>query len=437
MLTTLRSRHRGGHIGGQIAICSTHPRVLKAAARQARQDRSLFVVETTARQVNRSGGYSGMTPAGFVAFMTQLTSGLGLDPGQVVLGADHLGPQAWRRLPSQAAMAHAEALAQAVVTAGYHKLHLDTAASCADDRPGGVPLEIAARRAAALCRVAESAVRSSGRTPPLYVIGTDVPAPGGSLADNGSVAVTDPQRLQIELQCYENAFRRAGVASAWQRIIAVVVQPGVDFDDHRVAAYRPEAAAALSAFHDQLPDPMTFEVHAADYQSPTALAQMVRDHFILLKIGPCLTFAWREALMALAHIENALPGLATRSNLTTVMEQLMQKDPQHWSAHYHGDRQELRYLRRYSLRDRIRYYWAHPRARQACRIMLNNLQRPIPRALLRQFLPDLDDAVTNGQVQPTGEAIIEKRLQTALRTYSDACRAGNPSHAFGPAASRG
>ena len=48
---------------------------------------------------------------------------------------------------------------------------------------------------------------------------------------------------------------------------------------------------------------MTYEVHATDYQSPGALAQMVRDHFTILKVGPCLTNAYREAIFALSHIE--------------------------------------------------------------------------------------------------------------------------------------
>jgi D-tagatose-1,6-bisphosphate aldolase subunit GatZ/KbaZ len=422
LLKTLRSRHRGGHIGGQVAVCSIHPQVLQAAARQAQKDQSLLLVETTAHQVNRCGGYSGMTPVDFAGSLQRLAAEHGLAPGRVLLGADHLGPHPWRHLPSHQAMAQAEALVQAVVMAGYHKLHLDTARSCVDDPQGGVPPEVASRRAAALCRAAESTALQAGTAPPLYVIGTEVPAPGGSLAASGAIAITEPQDLQDELHHYRNAFRRAGVAQVWERVVAVVVQPGVDFDDHRTATYQPAAAAALSAFHDQLPDPMTFEVHAADYQSPAALTHLVRDHFTLLKVGPCLTFALREALMALAHIEDALPGLTNRSNLIAVMEQLMLKDPQHWRRHYRGSAAELRYLRHYSLRDRIRYYWSDAHARQACETLITNLQRPIPRALLRQFLPDLDDAVSSAALTPTPQAIIQRRIQAALQPYSQACR---------------
>jgi len=422
MLINLRNRHISESIGGQVAVCSAHPQVLLAAANQARRDGALLLVEATANQVNLTGGYTGMTPADFAAYMNRLAEECGLARGQIALGADHLGPYLWRQLPSNDAMDQAEALARAFAAAGYQKLHLDTGMGCADDPPGRLPVDIAARRAAALCRAAESAALDGRAQPPLYVIGTEAPAPGGALKENGSITVTDPQRLRAELEDYEMAFRKAGLDRAWERVLAVVVQPGVDFDDHHAAVYNPEAAAALSACHDQLPGAMTFEIHAADYQPPPALKRMVRDHFILLKIGPCLTTALREALFALAQIEDALPDVKRRSNLIAVMEQLMQAHPGHWHSHYHGAEEELLYLRRYSLRDRIRYYWPHAQARRACEQLMTNLQRPIPHPLLRQFLPDLGPAIAGGILTPTPQAIVQARIQSALHPYIEACR---------------
>ncbi len=428
MLKDLRNRHLSRQIGGQVAVCSAHPQIIATAAAGAKKDGTQLLVETTANQVNLSGGYTGMTPADFAGHMTRLSTEGGLARGQVLLGADHLGPHLWRRLQSMEAMAHAEALTRAFVAAGYQKLHLDTGRGCADDPRGRLPVELAAQRAAALCRAAESAALHFQRQPPLYVIGTEVPAPGGALEPNGTVSVTDPQLLRAELVHYEQAFRRAGVDRAWERAIAVVVQPGVDFGDHHAAAYQPQTAAELSVFHDQLPGAMTFEIHAADYQTPSALQQMVRDHFILLKIGPCLTFALREALFALAHIEKALPDLEHRSNLIAVMERLMQASPEHWQAHYHGSEQEQRFLRQYGLRDRIRYYWSSAEARQASERLMHNLSRPLPHPLVRQFLPDLAEAIADGSLPPTPGAIVQARLQSALAPYAQACRShpGNP-----------
>jgi D-tagatose-1,6-bisphosphate aldolase subunit GatZ/KbaZ len=422
MLKALRSRHLSGRIGGQVAVCSAHPQVLAVAAAGAKKDGTPLLVEATANQVNLSGGYTGMTPADFAGRMTRLAAESGLTDGQFLLGADHLGPHLWHRLPAEEAMSHAEALAHAFVAAGFRKLHLDTGRGCVDDTQGQLPTALAAQRAAALCRAAESAAARYHRQPPFYVIGTEVPAPGGSLGPNGAVTVTDPQHVKAELILYERAFRQTGVDQAWERVIAVVVQPGVDFDDHQAAAYNRKAAEALSAFHDQLPNAMTFEIHAADYQTPSSLKQMVRDHFTLLKIGPCLTFALREALFALAHIEMEIPGLADRSNLVAVMDRLMAEHPEHWKAHYHGTGQEQRYLCRYGLRDRIRYYWPRAGARLAYEQLTHNLRRPIPHALLRQFLPDLVEGIDAGLLPPTPEAILQARVQSALSPYADACR---------------
>jgi D-tagatose-1,6-bisphosphate aldolase subunit GatZ/KbaZ len=422
MLYNLRKEHLSGSIGGQVAVCSAHPQVLLAAADQARRDDTLLLVEATANQVNLSGGYTGMTPADFATYMTRLAAESGLARNQIALGADHLGPYLWRQLPSNDAMARAEALARAFATAGYQKLHLDTGMGCGDDPPGHLPVEIAALRAAALCKAAESATLHGRRQPPWYVIGTEAPAPGGALENNGFITVTDPHSLQAELEHYEKAFRLAGLDRAWERVLAVVVQPGVDFDDRHAAVYKPEAAAALSAFHDQLPGAMTFEIHATDYQPPLSLKQMVREHFILLKVGPCLTSALRKALFALAQIEDALPNLEQKSNLIAVMEQLMQAHPEHWHAHYHGTEEELFYLRRHSLRDRIRYYWPHARALRACEQLMINLQRPIAHTLMQQFFPDLTDTIANGALLPTPQAIVQAYIQSALRPYTEACR---------------
>ncbi len=422
MLNDLRSRPFSGLSRGQVAVCSAHPLVLAAVAVEAKKEGTPLLVEATANQVNLSGGYTGMTPADFADHMTRLAADRGLTSEQILLGADHLGPHLWRHLPAVEAMAHAEALTRSFVAAGYGKLHLDTGRSCADDPGGRLPTRLAAQRAATLCRAAESAAGHFRKRPPLYVIGTEVPAPGGALGPDGTMTVTNPEDLKVELAHYEEAFSRAGVEQAWQRIVAVVVQPGVDFDNHRVAAYDWQAAAKLSAFHERLPNAMTFEIHAVDYQAPSALKQMVRDHFTLLKIGPCLTFALREALFALAHIENELPGLAHPSNLMAVMERLMQAHPEHWDTHCHGTAQERHYLRRYGLRDRIRYYWPRTEARKACEQLMHNLSKPIPRPLLLQFLPDLTEAITSGALPAIPAAILQARIQSALHPYVDACR---------------
>jgi D-tagatose-1,6-bisphosphate aldolase subunit GatZ/KbaZ len=423
-LIHLRNQHLGGQIGGMVAVCSSHPMVLQAAMELAAAEMRPLLVEATANQVNLSGGYSGMAPADFSAFIRRLSVSVGLPAEQIILGADHLGPHAWKHETAASAMAKATALASHCVAAGFRKIHLDTGMRCLDDPGTVLSPEIAASRAATLCQAAESAAcdrRDSDL--PLYVIGNEVPPPGGGLEDIYRLTITDPVNLFSSLALYERAFQDAGLASAWQRVVAVVVQPGVEFGDRVIAAYDRDQAAALSACHARLPGIMTFEIHAADYQTPDALKQMVADHFILLKAGPCLTFAFREAVYALTHIEDARPGIQVRSNLRQVMESLMGAHPRHWQSHYpKGQPESLCYLRNYSFRDRIRYYWAYPEATATYERLIQNLSRPIPDALLRQFFPDLHPEIACGRLQPDPRTIIRRRIQNALKPYMKACR---------------
>ncbi len=418
-LIGLRDRHLGTG-GGIVAVCSAHPLVLRAAMGEMREREGSLLIEATANQVNQTGGYTGMTPADFATFVAQLAAAARLPSERVVLGADHLGPHAWRRLSAEKAMLSAMVLTRECVRAGFQKIHLDTATPCADDIGAELPTKIAAQRAVGLCRVAEETAAQLNAAPPLYVIGTEVPLPGGGLDDSSHVRITEPSELLATIDQFAVEFRRAGLSEAWDRVLAVVVQPGIDFGDRRIAPYRTEAAQALAAVHGRLPGSMTFEVHAGDYQTAPALAQMIRDHFAIVKIGPCLTFALREALYALSQIEGLRPGLRYCSHLPNVMETLMLNRPEHWKRHYTGESDDLRFLRHFSFRDRIRYYWSEPEAMQAVNRLIQNLNRPIPQALLRQFLPDLYPAMHSGAIDADPRDIIRQRIRAILVPYLDA-----------------
>jgi len=423
-LSQLKHRHLQGEIGGVVSVCSSHPMVLRTALSMAREKNVLLLVEATANQVNQFGGYTSMHPVHFVRHVGELSLAAGISDSRVIIGADHLGPLAWKHEPASAAMQKSEELVRQCIRAGYHKIHLDTGARCADDPGPLLPLELTAQRAARLCRVAEETYKELGgdRAQPVYVIGNEVPAPGGALEQGRALEITGPEQLMSSLEAYKEAFERAGAAAAWQRVLAVVVQPGVDFGDREVAGYRPERAARLSSAHDRLPGIMTYEIHATDYQLAADLRRMVADHFILLKVGPCLTFALRQALYALAEIEAALPHSGRASNLKGAMDHLMTEQPQHWRAFYTGTPEDLLYLRHYSLRDRIRYYWSYPEAQQAVQRLAENLQsRRIPSALLQQYLPDLYPDIHSGDRPLDPQAVLQLRIRQALQPYLKAC----------------
>jgi D-tagatose-1,6-bisphosphate aldolase subunit GatZ/KbaZ len=309
------------------------------------------------------------------------------------------------------------------VVAGFHKIHLDTGTCCGDDPGTLLPPETAAKRAAILCRNAEAAASErSNQNRPLYVIGNEVPPPGGGLENDQPLTLTDPENLVSTLNLYEQAFVNIGISAAWQRVVAVVAQPGVEFGDRVIAAYDRDRATTLSAAHKRLPGIMTYEIHATDYQRPMALRQMVQDHFLLLKVGPCLTFAFREAVYALTHIEDAWSEVRGPSHLRDIMETLMKHHPAHWQTHYRGGPEALSFLRHYSYRDRIRYYWSHPSAIAGRNLLIHNLKKPIPSALLQQFFPDLYPEIDSGALSPSPENLIKRRIRNALQPYVEACR---------------
>jgi D-tagatose-1,6-bisphosphate aldolase subunit GatZ/KbaZ len=420
----LRSDHLAGRRTGVVSICSARREVLEAALDLWRPGRSPLLVEATSNQVNQFGGYTGMTPAHFADYVRGVARGCAFPAGRLLLGADHLGPYVWRGEAAEAAMAKAVDLVRDFVSCGYAKIHLDTGVGCADDPPGGLPAAAAAERTARLCRAAEDAARSpSSRRPrPLYVIGAEVPPPGGSLEDADQVPVTAVDRVALTLRETELRFRAAGLKPAWRRVMAVVVQPGVEFGDEIVACYRPEKARALAAFHDALPGIMTYEVHSTDYQPADCLAQLVRDHFSVLKVGPCLTHAFRQAVFDLERIEaewlKGRRGIRL-SRLRRTLERVMLRDPAHWKSHYHGTPERERFLRRHSYRDRIRYYWGHPEVEAALRRLHANLRAGIPAELLQRFCADL--GAGPGDMPSDSAGVIRGRIQAVLRPYRDAC----------------
>jgi D-tagatose-1,6-bisphosphate aldolase subunit GatZ/KbaZ len=207
--------------------------------------------------------------------------------------------------------------------------------------------------------------------------------------------------------------------------MALVVQPGVEFDHLQVIDYRRDATVALRRVLDTEPH-LVFEAHSTDYQRPAQLRELVEDHWAVLKVGPGLTFAMREALFGLAHIENQLLPRQSRSDLIEVVERRMLANPGYWQAYYDGDPQTQQTARRYSYSDRLRYYWADDEVDAARRQLLDNLDRVgIPLPLVSQFLPHQYDRVRAGELDLTANALVIDRIRDAMRPYARACRTEN------------
>lgn len=420
LLELFRS-HKAGSASGICSVCSSHPLVIEAALREAARRGEYALIEATSNQVNQFGGYTGMTPVDFRGYVAQIAARASLPVDRLLLGGDHLGPNCWRTEPAQVALERSERMVSDYVAAGFRKIHLDCSMSCADD-PGVLTDELIAARAARLCRASESAWRAHGGDAPVYVIGTEVPTPGGAAEALETLAVTTPAAVDATLAAHRSAFREAGLEAAWPRVAALVVQPGVEFDHHKVIDYDPAKARELSARIEREPE-LVYEAHSTDYQTRGALAALVRDHFAILKVGPGVTFALRETLWSLTDIEHEL-GIAPSKSLRDVVLEAMRRDPRHWKSYY-TDRAAQGFDLQYSLSDRIRYYWNVPDVRAALDALLQNLRaRTIPLTLLSQYLPRQYAAAREGRLANDPQALLLDGVAQVLREYGAACHPG-------------
>tara|TARA_R110000751_G_scaffold3568_7_gene17093 strand:- start:4722 stop:6041 length:1320 start_codon:yes stop_codon:yes gene_type:complete len=417
LLEMLRSR-ADGEITGIPSICSSHPLVIEAALREGIANKTPVLIEATCNQVNQDGGYTGMTPSGFRLYVEQIANKVGFDLKNLFLGGDHLGPNPWKDLPATEAMEKADILISQYVKAGFVKIHLDTSMACADDH---APLSdtTIAERSARLARVSENA--ASGLKP-VYIIGTEVPIPGGAMEALDHLEVTSPDAAIATYEAHRSAFVKLKLEDAFSRVIGLVVQPGVEFGNENVVYYNPTAATELSAALKQIPG-IVFEAHSTDYQPTSALSSLVKDGFAILKVGPGVTFAMREALYGLDQIAGFLDQLGKADSLAEKLEQLMLAHPQHWQKYYPGNADAQRLQRHFSYSDRIRYYWPTDAATKAVDSLLSRLEnRDLPEPLISQFLPKVYPLFATQKQKPTAQTLIIEMIRLVIHDYEIACR---------------
>lgn len=418
-LSKLPARYASGVRGGITSICSAHPLVIEAALLEGIATNTDVLIEATCNQVNQDGGYTGMTPADFRRFVEDIAARLGFDTKRLILGGDHLGPNPWKHLSAEEAMAKSEVMMDGFVRAGFTKIHLDTSMGCAGE-PVALPDAVTAGRAARLAKVAEKAAAESGFDLPVYIVGTEVPIPGGAMEEIEDLELTKPDAALETISIHRKAFAALGLEDAFSRAIGVVVQPGVEFGNENVVYYDSDKATALSGVLNETPQ-FVFEAHSTDYQPVEALSALVHDGFAILKVGPGLTFALREALYGLDQIAAFLDKLPEEETVRGKLEKLLLNEPKNWEKYYHGDAEELRLQRHFSYSDRIRYYWPHPEAVAAVNSLLKRLEgRKIPETLISQYLGTLYPAVAAGKVEATPHALMVEAVRNVIRVYGKA-----------------
>ncbi len=413
---------------GICSICSANRYVIEAAMDRALHRNAFLLVEATANQVNQYGGYTGMRPMDFRNFIADIAASNNFPQDMLILGGDHIGPLVWKDDTAAAAMAKSCELVRELINAGFTKIHVDTSMGLAGDGDKRPPSGIIAERAAIICKAAEDEFRAykvdhPDAAAPVYVIGSEVPVPGGSPEHEAGVSITSAGDFEETLASYKEAFENTGIGDCRDNVIAVVVQPGVEFGSDFILEYDHDAAANLVKSL-RMHKGLVFEGHSTDYQRPGSLKRMVEDGIAILKVGPALTFALREALFALNMIEEKMfgsSGAISLSCFSAVLENAMLSRPAYWNNYYTGSKEQTALDRMFSFSDRCRYYLPSPEVSESVQRLVANLRtQKIPLTLLSQYMPIQYGRVRSHQLKNDPEALIRDKIGEVLENYYSA-----------------
>ncbi len=397
---------------GIFSICSSNENVLDASIEFAKEKEDFLLIEATCHQVNQFGGYTGMTPESFSEKIFKKAEEMNFNPERLLLGGDHLGPEPWKNENADTAMDKAKQLVIEFVKNGFNKIHLDCSMPLKGDSDFSTTL--VADREAELCAVAEETYEKYGGNRPVYVVGTEVPAPGGST--NEVPEVTSIEELDEMIEELQNAFLRLGLKNAWDRVIAIVVRLGIGFGGDSVSEYESEKTKELCTYLSRYYPSLYFEAHSTDYQTAGSLKQMVKDGIRILKVGPALTDAYRRGMFALNFIEKESIDEEKQSRLVENVLKVMDEYPRYWEDYYNSVGKTLRLDQMYSYFDRIRYYWGFEEVEKSKNRLIENL-KDMQMNLIRQYLPEQYEKIRENKLNKDPRALINYEIKKVLNDY--------------------
>jgi D-tagatose-1,6-bisphosphate aldolase subunit GatZ/KbaZ len=336
-------------------------------------------------------------------------------------------------------MQKAEDLVREYAASGFGKIHLDTSMRLGDDDPQKpLPDSIIAERAARLAAAALSGYeelrkQNSSAEFPVFVIGSDVPIPGGVQEAETDLSATTVEDLENTITVFREVFAAKALRAVWDNVIGVVIQSGAEFGDSELLPYDREKTRDLTGSLKKHGN-IIFEGHSTDYQSPACLKSMVQDGICILKVGPGLTFYQREALFALSAIEKELLGdEGDLAKFPEALEKVMLENPAEWNKYYHGTEEERRFKRKYSYSGRSRYYFQCPQVRKAINKLIFNLSKlSIPITLLSQYMPVEALKVREGVIEAEPRQLILSRVTDLIDEYAFATAPPPPASGFTP-----
>lgn len=408
---------------GIPSFCCANKIVIEAILDHAQKVNDSVLIEATSNQVNQEGGYMNMKPSDFTDYVYHIADKIGFPHKKIIIGGDHLGPLPWTQLPAKEAMEKAKELVSLCVKAGYKKIHLDTSMYLGDDDTSS-PLseDLIAERGVILyheCQRVYSEMHDNNpdEIEPIYVVGSEVPTPGGNQNDITDLKITRKEDFENTIAAYKQKFREYHMEDAWDKLVAFVVQPGVEFSNNEIHHYQRYVAHDLCEVLRQYSD-IVFEGHSTDYQSPRELKKMVEDGIAIIKVGPALTFAYREALFSLSMMENELICENEQSHFMNVLNKEMFANPQNWIKYYNGNKRQQINQCNYSFLDRSRYYMSLPVVEDARRKLFSNLDRSdIPLGMLHQYMPVQYIKVRDGKMGMKARNLVKDHISEILDYY--------------------
>lgn len=409
---------------GIPSFCTANDIVIETILEYAKNFNDYVLIEATPNQVNQFGGYANMTPYDFVDYVYEIADEIGFSKDNILLGADHFGPLVWADKPEDEAMENAKELVRQAVLAGYTKIHLDTSMKLgSDDVNVKLSDDVIAKRGVELYQVCEDAFKERiEKFPksmhPVYVIGSEVPIPGGELEELDTLQITSPIDFKNTVDAYEKKFKESGIDNAWENIIAVVVQPGVEFSNVDVHLYERNKSKNLSQVLEEYPN-LVFEGHSTDFQPSTKLKEMVEDGVAILKVGPACTFAFREGLFAISMIEKELIKDESHcENFIETLENVMVENPKDWQDYYEGNELDKELARKYSFSDRSRYYLSRPEIESCINNLFKNIDSyDLPLGMIKQYFPNVFMKILENDYPTDSKSLVKSNIIDVIEDY--------------------
>jgi tagatose-1,6-bisphosphate aldolase non-catalytic subunit AgaZ/GatZ len=353
-----------------LAVCPNSEAVLEAAVKAAALNGMPMLFAATLNQVDRDGGYTGWTPAQFVAKMSAYAEKYCWQ-GPLYPCLDHGGPWLKDRhtldgLDLEATMEEVKRSLSACLEAGYQLLHIDPTVDRTLPPEAPVPVEIVAARTVELIAHAEEERERLGLPPVAYEVGTE--EVHGGLVEFG--------QFERFLELLEEALGRRNLMHAWPAF--VVAQVGTDL---HTTHFDPAAAERL--YHKLAPLGSLVKGHYSDWvENPNAYPQTGMGG---ANVGPEFTSAEYLALVDLSQKEAGMCRYrgGEPSRFPEVLEEAVVASGR-WKKWLQPDEKgkdfpELTPQRRLWLAQTgARYIWTQPQVVEARRRLYGNVAFVLP-----------------------------------------------------------